>query len=221
MDNIRYERDLPHIHPIETALFVTFRLHNSIPDIVYWKWTEELKAEKEYIESLPISSFQKQEMYYREQKLHFKRMDEYLHADNKGEKFLAIPEIGQLVHNKIVGYHEERYNLLCSCVMPNHVHLLFEHYKLNTPVTNVYGKDKNYPIAQTMRYIKGSTAKEANSILGMKGRFWQKESYDHYIRNDREMDNVINYILQNPVKAGLVEDWTKWSFTYLVGQEIT
>jgi len=207
---------LPHIHPINTALFMTFRLYDSIPDMVYWKWEEELKEKIEYIKDMPVSLFHKQEMIYREQKLHFKKMDNYLHVDSKSEKYLIIPEIGQLVHDKIVGFHEKRYNLICSSVMPNHVHLLFEDYQLKTPETNILGKDKDYPVAQTMRYIKGGTAREANSILGKTGNFWQKESYDHYIRNDNEMDNVINYILQNPVKAGLVDDWTLWPWTYLV-----
>jgi putative transposase len=118
--------------------------------------------------------------------------------------------LAQLVHDKIVSFHEKRYNLICSSVMPNHVHILFEHYLLEPSKTNLKGKDKNYPVGETMRYIKGATAKEANSILGKTGSFWQKESYDHYIRNDREMDNVINYIIRNPVKAGLIDDWTKW-----------
>lgn len=101
--------------------------------------------------------------------------------------------------------------------MPNHVHILFEHYNLPSEETNTKGKDKDYPVAQTMRYIKGNTATEANKLLGRKGYFWQKESYDHYIRNDREVENVINYILNNPVKAGLVEDWINWPWTFLAG----
>jgi putative transposase len=221
MDTIKYQRNLPHIHPVDTALFITFRLYNSIPGIVCKKWDEELKMKIELIENMPISSFQKRELTEKEQKLHFQKSEIYLHTESKSDKWLAQPEIGQLVHDKIVGYHEERYNLLCSCVMPNHVLLLFEHYQLHTPVTNGKGKDKKYPVAQTMRYIKGSTARGANSILDIKGQFWQNESYDHYIRNEREMDNVINYILQNPVKAGLIDDWTKWPFTYLADKHLT
>ncbi len=217
MDNIAFRRDLPHIHPVETPLFITFRLHNSIPGIVHWKWKEELKSKIDYIENMPVPHFQKQEMINLEQKLHFKKMDNYLHVESDSEKYLAIPEIGQLVHDKIVGFHEERYNLICSSVMPNHGHILFEHYQLDNPKTNLKGKDKDYPVSQTMRLIKGATAREANSILGRTGNFWQKESFDHYIRNDKEMDNVINYIIQNPVKAGLVDDWTKWPWTYLAG----
>jgi len=50
-------------------------------------------------------------------------------------------------------------------VMPNHVHLLIL---------------PQVPVAQLMRWLKGSTAREANRILGRTGQpFWQDESWDH------------------------------------------
>ncbi len=214
MDNIHYKRNLIHIHPLETPLFITFRLHNSIPGFVYQEFVNNHKANSHLIEKSEMEYFQKKELLYREQKKHFKNIDDYLHAESEAEKWLAIPEIGQLVHDKILSFDQARYNLICSSVMPNHVHMLFEHYNLPDSLGNEKGKDKDYPVAQTMRYIKGNTAKEANAIIGRTGPFWQKESYDHYIRNDQELKNVINYIINNPVKAGLVDDWSKWPWTY-------
>ena len=46
------------------------------------------------------------------------------------------------------------------------------------------------------------------------GAFWHHESYDHYVR-DEELNRIIQYIVNNPVKAGMVEDWRDWKFTYL------
>jgi len=43
--------------------------------------------------------------------------------------------------------------------------------------------------------------------------YWQAESYDHSVRNDRESDRLKAYIENNPVKPGLVanaEDYL-WS----------
>ena len=52
---------------------------------------------------------------------------------------------------------------------------------------------------------KGSTAREANRVLGRTGeRFWQAESYDHWVRDDHELERIVAYIENNPVKAGLV-----------------
>ena len=42
-------------------------------------------------------------------------------------------------------------------------------------------------------------------MLGRTGQpFWQAESYDHSVRDDRESDRIKEYIENNPVKAGLV-----------------
>ena len=67
-------------------------------------------------------------------------------------------------------------------------------------------------IAKIMHSLKRYTAAKANKILGRKGAFWQHESYDHVIRSQEEFDKIINYIQQNPVKAGLVKNWREWKW---------
>ena len=62
--------------------------------------------------------------------------------------------------------------------------------------------------------IKRYTARQANIILNREGNFWQHESYDHIVRNETELSNIIRYILMNPVKAGLVSDWREWQWNY-------
>jgi REP element-mobilizing transposase RayT len=64
-----------------------------------------------------------------------------------------------------------------------------------------------------MKSIKGYSARRCNELLGSTGQFWQDESYDHLVRHDDELLRLIDYIENNPVKAGLIarrEDW-KWS----------
>jgi putative DNA methylase len=68
-----------------------------------------------------------------------------------------------------------------------------------------------------MRSLKGFTAREINKTLGLSGALWQKESYDHWVRNEDEFDKIRRYIENNPVKAGLVskpEDFP-WSSAYI------
>ena len=58
-----------------------------------------------------------------------------------------------------------------------------------------------------MKSLKGATAREANRLLGLTGEpFWQKESYDHWVRNASELERIRAYIETNPVKAGLVQN---------------
>ena len=80
--------------------------------------------------------------------------------------------------------------------MPNHVHLLIL---------------PQVPVAVLRRWLKGSTAREANRILGRTGQpFWQDESYDHSLRQRSQIDRTVTYIEQNPVPAGLVGSAERW-----------
>jgi putative transposase len=57
-----------------------------------------------------------------------------------------------------------------------------------------------------MRWLKGRTARVVNRVLGRTGLpFWQDESYEHWIRSGKELQEIIAYVESNPVKAGLVE----------------
>ena len=56
-----------------------------------------------------------------------------------------------------------------------------------------------------LQTLKGYTAREANRLLGRTGQpFWQAESHDHSVRDDRVSDRIQEYIENNPVKAELV-----------------
>ena len=66
-----------------------------------------------------------------------------------------------------------------------------------------------------MKSIKGYSAREANKILKRKGSIWQSESFDHIEQDEDELKRIINYVIYNPVKAKLVENWEDWEYTYL------
>ncbi len=96
-------------------------------------------------------------------------------------------------------------------IMLNHMHLVFgigQYDLLERPndARPLSGKQ----VSGIMMSMKRHTALEANRLLGRKGSFWQGESYDHVVRNTEELARIIEYVLDNPVKAGLVhkpEDW--------------
>jgi putative transposase len=75
--------------------------------------------------------------------------------------------------------------------MPNHVHMLVE---------------SSTVASQWLRALKGFTGYSANGLLGLHGKFWQEESYDHLVRNDDEFDRIRRYIENNPVVAGLARE---------------
>jgi len=61
--------------------------------------------------------------------------------------------------------------------------------------------------------LKRYTAAECNRILQRTGAFWQDESYDHCVADEDELGRIIQYIEQNPVKAGLVLAAVLWPFS--------
>ncbi len=91
------------------------------------------------------------------------------------------------------------YQLLAWAVMPNHVHLLVEIGR--TPMTNL------------VRGWKGFTARKINAALGRKGKLWQDDYWDRYIRDEAHYRKVVHYIESNPVKAGLVRSPEQWAFS--------
>ncbi len=92
-----------------------------------------------------------------------------------------------------------QYALHAFVVMPNHVHLLL------TPAIAV---------PKLAKSLKGITAKRANLILGLTGSsFWQEESYDHLVRSDREFEQIRQYIENNPVRAGLVQEARRYRWS--------
>jgi len=89
----------------------------------------------------------------------------------------------------------------------------------STPIGR-FGKstynDKLTYVAKIMHGLKRYTATKANEFLGRSGAFWQHESYDHIVRSQDEFDRIVNYVRQNPVKAGLaglVRNWRDWEWT--------
>ncbi len=74
--------------------------------------------------------------------------------------------------------------------------------------------DKYHSLSKIMQTIKGRSAYQANPLLNRRGNFWQHENYDHVVRDKAEWDRIIIYVLNNPVKAGLVQQWQDWPWSY-------
>jgi REP element-mobilizing transposase RayT len=91
------------------------------------------------------------------------------------------------------------YVLHAFVIMPNHVHMLA------TP---------GVALPKLTKSLKSVTGRRANAMLGLLGGpFWQDESYDHLVRNEREFDRIRGYIEENPVRAGLVRESSEYRWS--------
>lgn len=84
------------------------------------------------------------------------------------------------------------------CIMPDHVHLLLEPSETCDIVTYV-GRFKNLVLKEAWK-------------LGVKRSFWQKSFWDHFLRHEEGLNEAIEYILNNPVRRGLVGEWQNYLF---------
>jgi len=124
-------------------------------------------------------------------------IDEFLDSGH-GECWLKDERIAALTVNTIKHWSGSRYLLHAWCVMPNHVHV-------------VLGPKRS--LAEVLHSWKSYIAHEANRMLSRTGDFWQREYYDHIVRNDEELHRDIEYTINNPVKAGLCENSDEWEWS--------
>jgi putative transposase len=138
----------------------------------------------------------------------FAAMDRLLDEARTGPVYLRQAALADMVvdvvrHNADV---LKRYDLHAYVVMPNHVHMLIS---------------PHIPLPLLTKALKGFTAKLANQMLHLTGTpFWQQESYDHLVRDQKEFDRIRRYIEENPVRAGLVHEAGeyRWSSAEATGR---
>ena len=199
-----YRRNLPHIQPPGATFFITFRLAGSIPAAIDRALCAEAERIQAELECAPDSP-ERAERIYLEQRRFFGKWDAVLDT-GAGPDWLRDPALAVLVADCMRHFDGQRYDLLVFCIMSNHVHVVL------TPMLKT--ESAYYPLAQIMHTMKGYTAGRANRLLERTGAFWQHESYDHYVRSASELERIVTYVVNNPVKAGLVTDWQAWPWTY-------
>ncbi len=186
---------LPHVKREGASYFVTFRLTDSLPKEVL------LRFEREHAESIRRLAGGATSKALGELHRELRRKIERHLDQGCGACHLRRPDIADMIAGALRHFHGEHYLLDDWVVMPNHVHL-------------VLWPMPNFTLSEILRSRKRHTARQANLLLRSTGQsFWQRESYDHWIRDEEEKARIRRYVRMNPVKAGLCqhpEDWP-WS----------
>lgn len=199
-------RDLPHWDVPGAPYFVTTCLEGSIPA----QGLLDLARYHDAVYRRPRPNDMKQDAW----SIHcwkqvFVRLEHWL-DEKPACRYLEDPALASEVVNSIFHFGGERYDLLAYVVMPSHLHWLFQ--PLDSWV-ETFADDRRTPRQRIVYSMNRFTATACNRLLGRKGRFWQKESYDHWVRDAGELDRIIRYIEENPVKAGLVASPEEWRFS--------
>jgi REP element-mobilizing transposase RayT len=216
MHEIFYRNRLPHIAPIGATFFVTFRLDDALPRHIVKALKANFDAEIEQIKKANPKDLKLCILDAR--KKYFGKYEHQLDRQPYGACHLKKTEVAQIVLDKMKEYDGSLYDLQAACIMPNHVHAMFSlDQQLKDPNQNWTDEtpEDYVQLDAVMQLIKGGSSFLINRHLGRSGKLWCKDSYDHYVRDEREWHNILGYILNNPVKAGLVKEWNEWSNLYL------
>jgi REP element-mobilizing transposase RayT len=199
---------LPHIENKQYQM-ITFRLNDSVPRHVVEQWKATLNHLTGSQVSVPaatgsqVSELAPTKSPYKthQQEIHrlLKLIDQYEDA-GIGECLLRDDSIAQIVQDTLLFNHQKKYELICWCIMPNHVHTLI------APVEGM-------SLSEIMYDWKSYTTHAINKALNRKGKLWMMEYFDRYIRDDNHFQKVLNYIHNNPVKAGLVAEPVDWRWS--------
>src|SRR5437867_8504041 len=85
------------------------------------------------------------------------------------------------------------------CFMPDHVHVVMSPSE-DCSVIVFVGQLKNLILRASWK-------------RGIAGSFWQTGFWDHFLRADEELSSAVEYVLANPVRAGLVADRTEYPYS--------
>ncbi len=91
------------------------------------------------------------------------------------------------------------FNLYLYCLMPDHFHALIGVGKSDKTLGAICGAFKSLSTRAYWQWYRG--------------KLWQRQFFDHIVRNEEDFFETRDYIRLNPVRRGLVEMWEQWPYT--------
>jgi len=171
--------NLPHWRQDGSTYFVTWRAADSLPQARVQQWIQE---RKDWLASHPEPHDLKMMAEY--DRLFPARWEQWL-DEGHGECLLSQAQYKTLVEDTIRHFDKQQYRLDEFIVMPNHVHVL------TTPFAN-------HTLSKIVQAWKSVSSHAINKVLHRRTPFWQKESFDHIVRNADQMTRFRQYIRDNP-----------------------
>ena len=113
--------------------------------------------------------------------------------------FKNVAYAAVLIDTLHAGLFAEKSKRYAYCLMPDHLHLLMS--PDGVCLIDLINRWKSF----TANLIR----KE-----GLLSKCWQRSFYDHALRKDEEIRTTAEYIVHNPVRAGLVNHWREYAYSW-------
>ena len=122
------------------------------------------------------------------------------------------PAARTIVLSALRHFHLDRYELFAACVMPDHVHFLFQ------PWPKEQGAHESaifWSVSELTHSVKSFTAHEINKLEQSRGPVWEEEVFDRYIRSESDLHEKFRYICRNPWESKVVrpDEEYEWIWT--------
>lgn len=210
-----YSQLLPHFQQPGQAYFVTFCLWNTVSPDALAKYTEKLRELRWKIDNRKKHQQYDQLLkelendYSRTRRHYFNAFDKLM-AQNT-DRSIDLNRVDLSVHiiEGLTFWADTHIENYAWCIMPNHVHWVFRKREKDLDGKPVYLSDILEP-------VKNSTAREINRVLEREGPLWEKESFDIAVKDQRRLGNAIEYTLNNPVAAKLVNHRNEWPGSWAI-----
>ncbi len=129
------------------------------------------------------------------------------------EGAMELSGIGEIVKEELLKTGEIRPNVNIDewVIMPNHVHVIIalDNQAVETHCNASLQREMNYKntfgpqrnnLSSIVRGFKGAVARRVVKELNISNFAWQSRFHDHIIHDDRSLEKIRQYILENPTK---------------------
>jgi len=112
-------------------------------------------------------------------------------TDNKEKIFNSEANAKIVINELLKTVKDLKFRILCYCLMPDHLHVI------------VSPGESALPLSKFLNVFKGKTAAVLKDKENLR-KIWQRSAFDHVIRTEENLKTVIEYIMNNPVRKGIV-----------------
>ena len=195
-------RGIPHGFLCETPIHLIYRVKGCAPVNQLSQLADDLTQQLAVLRSDQNQPADRVQRVLEEQ---LEVYDQLLDAQDQSKYVLSKRVAAEEVIASWRGLHSRgEIHLYAVCVMGNHVHALLRGGE---------GRE-DAPIGQLVSRHKRFTNRRIREAMGLETNVWDSGFYDRYVRPGT-FERVLWYVINNPVKAGLIRDWRAWAGTYV------
>jgi len=191
-------------HPGPATCFATLRLAGSLPAHIVRELQEHQHACRQVLAGIPEAP--KRDAVTAEEELScLEQFDRHLARHRVGPEWLGEARIAAMVSEALRQKDGREFDLLVSCIMPNHIHCIIDTGRLD-------GGAQAAP--KVLSGLKRHTAHEANAFLMRTGVFWEHDHLEYPVRTSDVFSRILWDVLSDPVRSDLCSAWHEWPWSY-------